>query len=361
MRTLISWFFVLSIALLPAALAAQNAPRQLTEKDIERLRDNVTRSKDAAAKAAVVDEQRRQQRALEEQQEELRRREQELAYEEEVWEDEAPQQISSGSVNVLEAFTNTFSSEMARKDQEEARQQRMLDNIRRNAEAADRERQRELERKRLAQERARLEGIAQQQRQQAALQSRQTTTNGVGTASMTSNVGSAGAASNATSAQQQASLAREEKLRVEVAAERERQKKLRESQQAAQADVERKRLVAEKAEADRSRTEDRRRIAAQQSLQQAEQSIRTSFRGSAITCVGGGKDVLYLKSTIPPKTGCNVSFEARCPGMPVGAGVRFSQDNYIGASCGMGDSIRIGQMSCPSGQVHVDLTDADCG
>lgn len=359
MRTLISWLLVLSVALLPAALAAQNAPRQLTEKDMERLRDNVARSKDAAAKAAVVDQQRRQQRALEEQQEELRRREQELAYEdEEIWEDEVLQQSSNGSVNVLEAFTSTFSSEMARKDQEEARQQRMLDDIRRNVEAADRERQRELERKRLAQERVRLEWIAQQQRQQAALQSRQATTNGVGTASMTSN---SGAANIATSTQEQASLEREQKLRVEVATERERQKKLRESQQAADAEVERKRQATEKTEADRSRAEEQRRIAAQHSLQQAEQSIQTSFRGSAITCVGGGKDVLYLKSSIPPKSGCSVSFEARCPGTPVGAGVRFSQNNYIGASCGMGDSIRIGQMNCPSEQVRVDLTDADCG
>lgn len=74
--------------------------------------------------------------------------------------------------------------------------------------------------------------------------------------------------------------------------------------------------------------------------------------------------MLYLKSSVPTRTQCNsvrASFEARCPGTPQGAGVRFSQSAYIGASCGMGDSIRIGYMDCAPEQVLVTMTDASCG
>ena len=71
--------------------------------------------------------------------------------------------------------------------------------------------------------------------------------------------------------------------------------------------------------------------------------------------------MLYLQTNRPHKTGCNVSFEARCPGTPSGAGVSFGQANYVGGSCmGIGDIIRIGTMACEAGQVQVSMTGATC-
>jgi len=148
-------------------------------------------------------------------------------------------------------------------------------------------------------------------------------------------------------------------------------------QQLRQQQAEQQRMAAANAEADRQRQAElqgqreaeQRRVTAeqdrqrqQQDLRQAEQNLRSSFSGHATTCAGGGRDVLYLQTSRPPKTGCNVSFEARCPGTASGAGTRFSQSNYIGGSCmGVGDNIRIGAMDCPAGQVQITMTGAQCG
>jgi len=171
-----------------------------------------------------------------------------------------------------------------------------------------------------------------------------------------------------TAAQSAADNARREQQAREQQA-REQQARAEAEQQRQRADAERRereqenaRLAREQAEAERLRAEEQRRLAAQQALRQAAQNLRSSFQGSAVTCPGGGQNVFYLRSSTPPKTGCNVSFEARCPGTPSGAGIRFSQANYIGASClGVGDIIRIGSMGCPAEQVRIDMTDADCG
>lgn len=146
----------------------------------------------------------------------------------------------------------------------------------------------------------------------------------------------------------------QQRLATEQAARRTEQQR-----QVEQADAQR-RTEAEQ----RRQAEEQARQRRQQELAQSLQMLRSSFRGAAVTCPGGGKDVLYLKSSVPTRTQCNsvrASFEARCPGTPQGAGVRFSQSAYIGASCGMGDSIRIGYMDCVPEQVLVTMTDASCG
>ena len=141
-------------------------------------------------------------------------------------------------------------------------------------------------------------------------------------------------------------------------AEAQRQAKARAEEQARQ-QAEQRRQAAQQAEAERKRKAEADRI---QALRQAEQNLRASFSGRATTCAGGGKDVLYLQGSHPPKTGCNVRFEARCPGTPSGAGVYFSQANYVGASCmGLGDIIRIGTMGCAAESVRIEMVRADCG
>lgn len=336
---------LLPLVLLSTGLFAQQAPRQLSEQDMQRLRASVVKSKERAIAAAAEAER---QQELVRQQEELRRQEEALAYDDDdYYEDDEPTVDTASAV--FGAFIGTLNSEMAKKQQQDAERQRFLDGVRRQAEAVDRQRQRELERQRLAEERARLERQAQQQRQLV--------TSAGGTAAT-----GASATGGTPTAQQQAAKAREEALRANVAVERQRLATERERQQAAQAEAEQKRLAGEKAEAERQRAEEQRRLAAQQALRQAEQNLRGSFRGSAVTCIGGGKAVLYLRSSTPPKTGCNVGFEARCPGTPSGAGIRFSQANYIGGSCaGLGDIIRIGQMSCAAEQVQITMTSANCG
>ena len=349
---------VLACMAVPVVLQAQQ-PRQLSEAELARIQGSVQKSK---ANAALQAEQQRQRAELERQQEALRRQQEALAYDDDdYYEEDALEPLVDTASAIFGGFMTGMNDAMARQRQADAAQQRFLSNLQREAEAVDRQRQREQERQRLAAERARLEQQAQQMRQQAAAQQQRqaATAGGTGSpgAAAASNVGGG----NALTAQQQAAKARDEALRANVAAERQRLQQAREQQQAAQAEAEQKRLAQEKAEAERKQAEEQRRLAAQQALRQTEQSLRTTFRGAAITCLGLGKDVLYLKSSMPPKTGCNVSFEARCPGTPSGAGVRFSQNNYIGASCGMGDSIRIGQMGCPAEQVRIDMTSASCG
>lgn len=221
------------------------------------------------------------------------------------------------------AFATTLSSEMAKQQQQDARQQHFLDDVRRQAEAVDRERRQEQERQRQAQARASLE-------QQTAVARQQDD-----------------ARTTEQARQQAARQAEQQRVAQQQAAER--------TQRQADADrqAEERRLAQEQA-----------RAQAQQALQQSLLALRNGFRGEAITCPGGGKDVLYLRSSVPARTQCNsvrASFEARCPGTPQGAGVRFSQSNYVGASCGMGDNIRIGQMPCAAEQVQITMTEASCG
>lgn len=343
-------FMCLSLLLVPAVLPAQQAPRQLSEADMAKLRRNVDASRTNAAEAQC-------QAALARQQEELRRQEEALANAEaeDYWEDEMPQQSSGvGFAGILETFTTTFNEEMAKKQQADEQQRRFLDNVRREAEAVARQRQRDLERERLAQERLRLEHLAQQQRQQAA---RVQTTIATPATSAASPQRSATPAPPPSSPAQ-AAADRDEALRASVAAERQRQQQLREQQAAS---AEKQRAASEKIAAERRQAEEQQHQAARQARARHEQNLLGSFRGAAITCPGGGKDVLYLRSSSPPKTGCNVAFEARCPGTANGNGVHFSQANYIGASCGMGDNIRIGPMSCAAEQVSIRMTQADCG
>ncbi len=93
----------------------------------------------------------------------------------------------------------------------------------------------------------------------------------------------------------------------------------------------------------------------------AEQQLRSSFHGAAMSCAGGGRSVLYLRSPTPSRSGCRVRFEARCADTPARSRVRFRHDNYKGAGCDDGDSIRIGPMQCAADQVVIRMTDADCG
>jgi len=212
---------VLALALLPTALLAQQAPRQLSQEDLARLRKNVE-----ASKARSIEAQRRAE--LQRQQEELRRQEEALAYDDdEYYEDNEPV-VDAGSA-FFGALIGTLGSEMEKKRQEDAQQRRFLDNVRHEAEAVDRQRQRDLERRRLAEERTRLE-----QRQLAAAQQRQSAASG-GDVRATNGTTAAGAAASSTmTTQQQAAKAREEALRANVAAERQRLAEERERAAAAE-------------------------------------------------------------------------------------------------------------------------------
>lgn len=207
---------LLTLALWAVALPAQQTPRQLSEEDLTKLRRNVE-----AGKARRVEARR--QAELQRQQEELRRQEEALAYE-----DDEPV-VDTGSA-FFGALIGTLGSEMEKKRQEDAQQRRFLDNVRREAEAVDRRRQRDLERQRLAEERARLERQAEQQRQLAAAQQRQSPASSSARATSSTATTGASAGSNTMTAQQQ----REEALRANVAAERKRLAEERERTAAAE-------------------------------------------------------------------------------------------------------------------------------
>ena len=169
--------------------------------------------------------------------------------------------------------------------------------------------------------------------------------------------------------QARAQRAADEQAQQQRIAEQARIQREREAQQRA----EQQRLAAEQAAAERKRKEEDARLARQREAEQQrlaaerlkhekEAALRTGFRGRATTCTGGGSGILYLQTSTPPKMGCNVQFEARCPGTQPGNGVRFGQNNYVGGSCmGIGDAIQIGQMSCPADQVQIEMTGASCG
>lgn len=199
----------------PTALPAQQPPRQLSEEDLAKVRRGVERNKEISA-------QGEQQAAAKRREDELRRQEEALAsddgYEDDGG-DDAPAQ--SGTANIFDAFIGTLGSEMAKKQQEDLQRQRFLENVRREAEAVDRQRQRDLERERLAQERTRLERQAEQQRQQAIAQQQRQSAANVGNARAIVGTGGIGS-SSAISGQQQTAKAREDTMRANVAAERKR-------------------------------------------------------------------------------------------------------------------------------------------
>ena len=238
MRGLILVVFLWS----PASLLAQstgNAPRELTEQDIQRLRASVAKSKDRAAIAAAEAERQRQEDELKRKQEELRRQEESLAYDDgDYYEESEPEPVVDTASAIFNGFMKGAGDALARQREADAKQQRFLSNLQREAEAVDRQRQRELERQRLAEERARLERQAEQQRQLAAAQQRQASASGSGAgangASGSAAAAAGGTATNALTAQQQAAKAREETLRANVAAERKRMAEERERTAAAE-------------------------------------------------------------------------------------------------------------------------------
>lgn len=132
------------------------------------------------------------------------------------------------------------------------------------------------------------------------------------------------------------------------------------------------RLAREQVESERKRKEAEDLAAREKAKTQAKQlagkqrrrdesMLRETFNAQATSCPGGGSGILYLRTSKPPRLGCNVTFEARCVGAASGSVVNFGQNNYIGGSClGIGDPIRIGQMSCPAEQVQIVMTSATC-
>lgn len=144
-------------------------------------------------------------------------------------------------------------------------------------------------------------------------------------------------------------------------AEAERVRKEEEARLAKERAEAEKAKEAERARVEKERAEAEAKRRAQAQREADEAGLRNGFSGYATTCAGGGKDVLYLQTNRPSKLGCNVRFEARCPGTPSGSGVSFGQANYVGGSCmGLGDNIRIGTMSCPANAVQVSMTSASC-
>lgn len=215
--------FALFLLILSGGLWAQQGPRQLSEEDLDRLRTSLEKSKELSTQAASRAEAKRQEEQAHRQQEALRRQEEALAYDDgDDGYHEEDEPVVDATSAFFGAFIGTLNSEMAKKQQEDAQRQQFLDNVRREAEAVDRQRQRDLERQRLAEERARLERQAEQERQLSAAQQRQSAASGGG-ARATNGTAAAGAAAGSTmTTQQQAAKAREEALRANVAAERQR-------------------------------------------------------------------------------------------------------------------------------------------
>jgi hypothetical protein len=165
----------------------------------------------------------------------------------------------------------------------------------------------------------------------------------------------------AAEAAEAARLRAEAAKRARQKAEAERSRKEEEERVAKeQADAERKRKQAEELAAREKAKADAIRLANEQ-RRHDERALTGSFNGQATTCPGGGAGILYLRTSKPPRMGCNVQFQARCAGT-AGSVVNFGQNNYIGGSClGIGDAIRIGQMPCTPEQVQIVMTSASCG
>jgi hypothetical protein len=339
-KTLLAVLFPLALAVAaPVICMAQTSsqPRQLSEADHARIRASMDREKQRQELA-------RQQALLH--QEEERRRAEEAAIAQAEWEAQQTPVAQPSFAELLAHGAGVFQDEMAKKNAEQAAMQANLARIRMQAEAVERDRERERQRQQRERE-------AQERQRQLAQQSP---------------LAQAGGATQETAAQ-----LRERQLRENVAAERQRMAAQQQQAGKAEADgqaaaraqaqvrqqAEQQRIAAQNASEERQRKAEADRL---QALRQAEQNLRSGFSGRATTCAGGGKDVLYLQTSRPSKTGCNVGFEARCPGTPSGSGVYFSQGNYIGGSCmGIGDNIRIGTMNCAAEQVQISMTRADCG
>lgn len=335
------------VVLILGLMAASPTPaygqaRQLSAAELARIQGSVDKSKSRAQLAA------QQQAAIRQQEQARRQQEAALAEADAGWEADPVEAAPAPSfADAIAHGLGVFQDEMAKKDAEQAAANARLAQIRRQAEAIDRDRERQRE------QQAQREREARERQQQRAQQ--------------------AVAAQVRTNEQAVAAQDRERQLRENITAER--QRLAAQQQQAARAESERQ-AKAQADEQAQKRAEQQRlataaaaaesqrkaEAARKQGLRQAEQSLRSGFSGRAATCIGGGKAVLYLQSSHPSRTGCNVSFEARCPGTPSGAGTRFSQANYVGGSCqGLGDNIRIGEMACAANQVQVAMTDADCG
>jgi len=334
---------VVLVALFSSAAFAAGTPRTLTAEELQRMRDSIAGNRasvEQAARAAQANQQAVSQQ--------IQAMNEADAYEDGggYGVDDMPAPAPMGFAEILAHGMNAFQDELAKGAAQKAAMDANLARIRVEAEAVDRERQRQLRAQEAAQRQAQL---VQQQRQMQA----------------------AGSASTGTSGQATAAQARDAQMRADVAAERQRlasrqqadkaeadRQAQRASQQAASNEAEQKRLAVATAAARKQQEE----AARHKVLRQAEQALRSGFSGHATTCPGGGKDVLYLQTTRPTKTGCNVSFEARCPATPAGAGTAFAQANYIGGSCmGIGDNIRIGTMACAANAVQITMTRADCG
>lgn len=172
----------------------------------------------------------------------------------------------------------------------------------------------------------------------------------------------AGARSQATTAATTATTAA-----ADSAAQARAEREAAEAERSRLAEAARQKAKADKALKDAEALAAREKAAAEakqrieQQKRQDEAALVASFSGRATTCAGGGSGVLYLQTSRPAKSGCNVRFEARCPGTQPGNGVSFSQNNYIGGSCmGIGDAIQIGTMACPAEQVLTRMTGATC-
>lgn len=339
MRVKTALLFASILAVLPSPAFAQTAPRQLTAAELQRLRDGI-----ANGRANVEESQRT---AVARQQELARQRAAEREQDEDYFDDvdDTPQPAPRGFADAFAHGLGVFQDEMAKKDAEQAAMQANLARIQAQADAVARERERQRQQQD-AERQARARQVQLAQHERAAGQA------------------------TAAAAQSQAH-AQQAQLRQDVEAERARMAAQKQqaatAEQRARADAEPqtrrqaqdKLTAAETAAAERLRKAEADRT---QSLQQAAANIRSSFNGHATTCAGGGKDIYYLQASHPPETGCNVRFEARCPATPAGAGTRFGQMNYVGASCmGLGDSIRIGAMRCAASEVRIVMTEADCG
>ncbi len=339
-RLVLPW---LLLALLWPDMSAQGTPRTLTADELKQMRERIAGNRtkvEQAARAAQANQQAVSQQAV--------AMSQAAAYDDaDAFVDEAPPAPAPmGFAEILAHGVGAFQEELAKGAAQKAAMDANLARIRAEAEAVDRERQRQQRAQEAAQRQAQL---ALQQRQLQATPLASSASTAVAT-----------------------SHAREAQLRADVAAERQR---LASEQQARTVEADRQARVASQQSASRAAEQQRASVAAEateakrqaeaarmQGLQQAEQALRTGFSGSATTCIGGGKDVLYLQTSRPARTGCRVRFEARCPGTPTGAGAVFSQANYIGGSCmGIGDNIRIGTMACAASTVQVTMTQADCG
>ncbi|WP_119717924.1 hypothetical protein [Cognatilysobacter tabacisoli] len=237
-------------------------------------------------------------------------------------------------------FQSAMHEAMAEQQRQQAQHQAFMDNINAQVEA-DRQR-------REAQQRAEAEQLAAQQQQLAAQQAAQQQQLDAQQA-----------------AQQQAGREAMAAEKARADAERTRQEAQRriaeQQRKAEEAEAERARRRAEELAArEKAIAEERQRR--EQQKRQDEAALRTAFQGRATTCAGGGSGILYLQTSRPPKLGCNVQFEARCPATQPGNGVSFGQNNYVGGSCmGIGDAIQIGQMSCSADQVRIEMTRATCG